>query len=67
MLRRRGDLGFAEAGAAEFADMIGVEGGGNGSAQAFAVLPGMGQSSPHALAKDFALEGGVLPRTAIRR
>ena len=44
-----GDLGFAEAGLAQFADLIGMHGCGCGSTQALAVLPGMCESGPYAL------------------
>ena len=53
-----GDLGFAEAGATEFADLIGVEGGGEGAAEAFAVLPGMVESGADPFAEDLAFELG---------
>ena len=52
------DFGFAYAGAAQFADLIGMQSGGKGSAQTFAVLSGMGETSPNALAQDLALELG---------
>jgi hypothetical protein len=50
------DFGFAYAGAAQFADLIGVQGGRNRSAQTFAVLPGMGQARANAVAQKHALE-----------
>src|ERR1035438_2111775 len=51
-----GDLGFAEAGAAQFADLIGVQCCGCGPAQTLAVQPGMSESSPYAFTEDLALE-----------
>jgi hypothetical protein len=57
-VKTAGDFGFAEASTAEFPDLIGVQGGREGTAQAFAVLPGMGKSSSNALAQNFALELG---------
>ena len=34
-----------------------MQGGGEGSAQTFAVLAGMSETGPHALPKDLAFEG----------
>ncbi len=47
--------------------MIGMQSGGEGSAQTFAVLAGMSETGPHALAEDLALEAGVLQFSAIRQ
>jgi hypothetical protein len=60
-----GDLGFAEAGAAQFADLIGVQCCGCGPAQTLAVQPGMSESGPYAFTEDLALEAsedGQKPR-----
>ncbi|MFZ3191173.1 MAG: hypothetical protein WB523_05735 [Candidatus Sulfotelmatobacter sp.] len=43
-----GDLGFAQAGAAQFADIIGVHGCSCRAAKPLAALPGMSESSPPA-------------------
>src|SRR5579863_251576 len=50
------DLRFADAGAMEFADLVGAEAGGKRAAQGFAVLPGMSQTGANPLAQDFAFE-----------
>src|SRR5690349_636778 len=53
-----GDLGFADAGTEQSADLISFEGGRNGSAQTFAVLPRMSKPCTDAFAKDFSFELG---------
>ena len=50
------DFGFADSGTAQFADLIGLDGGGNRSAQTFAVLSRMGEPGANSLAQNFALE-----------
>jgi hypothetical protein len=40
------DFGFAHPDAAQFANLIGMQGGGEGSAQTFTVLAGMSETGP---------------------
>jgi hypothetical protein len=44
-LKAAGDFGFADAGAMQFPNLSGMECGGNGPAQLFAILPGLNQAS----------------------
>jgi hypothetical protein len=53
-----GDSRFAESGTTQLADLIRLQGDGNGSTQSFAVLPGIGQASAHAFAQNFVLKLG---------
>jgi hypothetical protein len=52
------DFGFAYACAAQFADLIGMQGGRNRSAQTFAVLPGVSQAGANSLAQNLSFELG---------
>jgi undecaprenyl pyrophosphate phosphatase UppP len=53
-----GDLGFANAAAEKFTDLICMQGSGNGAAQALAVLPGVSQACTNPFAQDLAFELG---------
>ena len=57
-VKTAGDFGFANAAAEQFADLVGMQGSSNGSAQTFAVLPRMGKSSTNTLAQNLAFELG---------
>jgi hypothetical protein len=51
-----GDFRFTKAEAAQFADLIGVQGGGERSTEALAVLPGVSKPSTNALAEHVSFE-----------
>jgi hypothetical protein len=66
-LQTAGDLGFADAGAVEFADPTGVSIHGARTAQSFAVQPRFRESGTNPLAQEIVFELRILRRTAICR
>src|SRR5947207_12297660 len=57
-LQPAGDLGFANAGAMQFPDLLGVHGRSRWPAQPFPVLPRMSQASPGPFPQDLSFELG---------